>query len=378
LIAVAFMGSTLITPLYVLYRREFHFSEIMLTLIYATYVVGNLGALLFFGRISDQAGRRRVSLPALALAGAGCVLFLFAGGTVWLFVARLLSGLAVGVSSGTGTAWLAELYGPEQRTKATLMATYANLSGAALGPVASGVLAQYAPRPLQLSFVVYLFMLVVTAIVAAATRETVQNPVDKVTDLQVEPRVGVPKEIRGQFIAPAVTVFGSFALGGFYFALLPSILTQALGQRNLAIAGAIVFELSAVALAAVIATRRLKSERAMSFGLGLLVPGVALLVLAQSLRSMTVLLAGTGIAGVAVGMGYRGSLQVVNEIAPEDRRAEVVSAYFIACFIGNSVPVIGVGVLASVTNSLVASITFACTIAAFAIGTLLRFRTTTR
>jgi hypothetical protein len=93
---------------------------------------------------------------------------------------------------------------------------------------------------------------------------------------------------------------------------------------------------------------------------------------------MTVPFAGTGIAGVAVGMGYRGSLQVVNEIAPEDRRAEVVSAYFIACFIGNSVPVIGVGVLASVTNSLVASITFACTIAAFAIGTLLRFRTTTR
>jgi MFS family permease len=114
----------------------------------------------------------------------------------------------------------------------------------------------------------------------------------------------------------------------------------------------------------------MKSEIAMSGGLALLVPSVTLLVLAQSLTSMTVLLLGTAITGVALGMGYRGSLQVVNEMAPADRRAEVVSAYFIACFIGNSVPVIGVGILTSVTNSLVAGITFACTIAAFAIGAL--------
>jgi MFS family permease len=107
LIAVAFMGSTLVTPLYALYRDAFRFSEITLTLIYAVYVVGNLGALLFFGRLSDQAGRRRVSLPALALAAASAMAFFFASGVGWLFCARLLSGLAVGVASGTGTAWLA-------------------------------------------------------------------------------------------------------------------------------------------------------------------------------------------------------------------------------------------------------------------------------
>ena len=68
LMAVTFMGSTLLPPLYELYRREFGFSGVVLTLVYAVYVIGNLGALLLFGRLSDQIGRRRVALTALALA----------------------------------------------------------------------------------------------------------------------------------------------------------------------------------------------------------------------------------------------------------------------------------------------------------------------
>lgn len=46
------MGSTLLTPLYVVYRETFAFSELTLTLIYATYVIGNLSALFLFGRLS--------------------------------------------------------------------------------------------------------------------------------------------------------------------------------------------------------------------------------------------------------------------------------------------------------------------------------------
>ena len=44
------------------------------------------------------------------------------------------------------------------------------------------------------------------------------------------------------------------------------------------------------------------------------------------------------------GLGYRGSLEVINRIAPADRRSEVVSSSLIALFAGNSVPVIGIGV----------------------------------
>ncbi len=66
-----------------------------------------------------------------------------------------------------------------------------------------------------------------------------------------------------------------------------------------------------------------------------------------------------------------GSLQVVNQIAPTDKRAAVVSSYFVCCFIGNALPVIGVGVLSSLTNTTVADIAFSCVIAAFAVVALI-------
>ena len=62
MIAVMFMGSTIVTPLYSLYAQQFGFSAIMLTLIYAVYVIGNLVSLFFFGGVSDHLGRRRIVL----------------------------------------------------------------------------------------------------------------------------------------------------------------------------------------------------------------------------------------------------------------------------------------------------------------------------
>ena len=66
LLGVAFGLSTLITPLYLVYRQRFGFSQITLTLIYAAYAIGNIAALLFFGRVSDRIGRRLTALAAIA------------------------------------------------------------------------------------------------------------------------------------------------------------------------------------------------------------------------------------------------------------------------------------------------------------------------
>jgi hypothetical protein len=74
----------------------------------------------------------------------------------------------------------------------------------------------------------------------------------------------------------------------------------------------------------------------------------------------------TALAGVCWALAYRGSLQVINELSPPDRRAEVASSYYIAGFVGNLTPVIGVGVISAAANPTVANITFGCAIAAFA------------
>jgi MFS family permease len=102
LLGVAFGLSTLLTPLYLIYQQHFGFSRITLTLIYAVYAIGNVAALLFLGRVSDRIGRRIIALSAIATLAVATLVFLSANGVAALYVGRALTGLGVGIASGTG------------------------------------------------------------------------------------------------------------------------------------------------------------------------------------------------------------------------------------------------------------------------------------
>jgi sugar phosphate permease len=369
MVGTMFMASTLVTPLYRLYQQAFGFSTIALTIIYSTYVAGNLLALLFLGRISDELGRRRVILAAIAVAGASSSLFLFAASAAWLYWARMLSGVAIALASGAGTAWIAELLSQTDKSRAALIATSANYLGLAIGSLLAGCLAQYAPWPLQLPFIAYSVVLAVVAVLIGGTRETVTPRFGSVKRL-LAPRIGIPRAILGSFAAPAITAFAAFSLIGFYAALVPSLLSERLHVENTALAGGVVSELFVAATVAMIVTRNLETNRAMLAGLALLIPGLVFLVMADILASLPILIADTALIGVAAGLGYRGSLEVINQIAPAQRRAEVTSSYFIACFIGNSVPVIGVGWLTSVRGPSIAISAFAIVVGSFVLFAL--------
>ena len=370
MIGALFAGSTVPTPLYVIYKQQFGFSQISLTLIYAAYVVGNLAALLLFGRLSDQIGRRRSSVIAMAIAIISALIFLFAQGIVSLYAGRILSGLAIGIGAGTGTAWLAELIAEENKSRATVIATSANFVGLGIGALMSGVLADWISSPLRLPFIVYLAVLVPMSALVWFSHETVSDPVQTIERISLRPQLSVPAEIRAQFVAPAVTGFGAMALVGFYAALAPSLLAEHLHETSHAAAGAVFLELAAVVAASIVATQSLSSRAAMLWALGLMLPSVALLVSAQIVASMAIMIVATAACGIAAGLGYRGSLQVVNQIAPEHRRAEVVSSYFVCGFSGNALPVIGVGVISTLASSTAASLVFAVTISLFALVAL--------
>ncbi|TPK70878.1 MFS transporter [Mesorhizobium sp. B2-4-15] len=369
MIAVLFAGSTVLTPLYILYKQQFGFSQITLTLIYAVYVLGNLGALLLFGGVSDVVGRRPAALAAMIVAIVSAIVFLFSENVLSLDIARILSGLGIGIGAGTGTAWIAELLSRADRPRASVIATSTNFLGLGFGALVSGLLAQYEPWPLRLVFVTYLLALAVVTILVWRTRETVAKP-GSLSRISIRPQFSVPQEIRPRFVAPAVTGFGAMALVGFYAAVAPSILAQQLHQTNHAVAGALFFELAIVAAASIVVLMRVQSNRAMLAALGLMIPSVLLVVAAQILGSMALMIVATACCGVVAALGYRGGLQVVNEIAPKDRRAKVVSSFFICCFVGNALPVIGIGIVSTYAGSVAASLAFAGIIIAFALVAL--------
>ena len=171
--AVTMLGTTLPTPLYVIYQAQFHFSTSLITLIFATYAVGVLVALLVAGRSSDQVGRRPVLAAAIGLSIVSAVTFILASGVGWLFVGRVLSGLSAGLMTGTATAALTDTARPGSGRRASLVSSTANLGGLGLGPLLAGLLAQYAPRPTVLPFIVQLGLVAVAGLAMLAIPETV-------------------------------------------------------------------------------------------------------------------------------------------------------------------------------------------------------------
>jgi MFS family permease len=343
LLTAIMLGTTLPTPLYVIYQNQWHFSSGLIALIFASYAGGVLTALLLAGRSSDQVGRRPVLGTAVTLSALSTVVFILASSVGWLFVGRVLSGLSAGLVTGTATAALTETVGASSSRRATRVATAANLGGLGLGPLVAGLFAQFGPGPTVLVFEVYLAVLAVAALALAVLPETVavRQPLTlRFTGL------GIPTVGRGEFIAAGVAVFAAFALLGLFASLAPSFLSGVLHQQSHALSGAVVFAMFASAAVAGVLLSRFATRPVVLSGLGILLVALALIVGGLSQASMSLFLIGTVVGGVAVGAIFIGSLSTANRLAPPEARGRVVSTYFVFAYLGLTIPAVGVGIAA--------------------------------
>ncbi len=355
------LGTTLPTPLYVLYRQRFGFSELMITVIFATYAGGVIAALLLFGRLSDEVGRRRLLLPGLLLSALSAVCFLTANGLPLLLVGRILSGLSAGIFTGTATATLVDLAAPERRGRATLVATIANMGGLGSGPLLAGILSQWAGSPLRLTFWVNLAVLVPAAVGIWAMPE----PVEATDRPQLRPQLPqVPSRVRAIFVRAALAGFAGFAVLGLFTAVSPAFLGQDLGVRSRAAVGAVVFAVFAASTVGQVMLPLLGEALALPIGCAVLIGGMGLLSLSLGLSSLALLVLGGVIAGLGQGMSFRAGLASLNARAPAAQRAAVASSFFVVAYVAISVPVIGEGALAQASGLRPAGFAFTGVVAA--------------
>jgi len=371
--AAAMLGTTLPTPLYVIYQARWHFSAVMVTVIFAVYAAAVLATLLLAGRSSDQAGRKPVLGAALSLSALSTIAFIFARDVGVLLAARVLSGLSAGLMTGTATAALTELVPARAHRRASLAATAANMGGLGLGTLVAGLFAQYAPHPTTLVFEVYLAVLGAAVLGLRFVPETVPTrrpPAVRFAGL------GIPEQGRGQFIAAAAAAFAAFALLGLFSSLVPGFIGGVLHQDSHAVQGTIVFGMFAAGTLTQVALSRLPSRRVVLGGLGLLLVALALILTALAQAAIGLFLAGAVAGGVAVGAIFLGSLHTANQLAPPERRGHAVSAFFVACYAGLIIPVVGVGVVSGFTGTFPAVLAFSALLAALCLFSLARMTTT--
>ncbi|MFJ4963981.1 MFS transporter [Streptomyces sp. NPDC088729] len=364
--AIGMAGTTLPTPLYGLYREQLGFSELMVTVVFAVYALGVIATLLLAGNVSDDVGRRPVLLAALGFSAASAFCFLFEGGLPALFAGRLLSGFAAGLLSGAATVTVMELATRGHEARAGLAATAANMGGLGCGPLLAGLLAQYAPWPLKLTFVVHLSLIGVAAVLTWLLPETVAS---RTRRLRLKPQgLDVPPQVRGVFTTSALAAFAGFALLGLFTAVAPTFVAETLDVHNLALAGAVVFSVFLASTVGQALMGRVGARRALPGGCLVLVAGLALVAASLLAESLPVLVAGAVCGGLGQGLAFRAAMTAISAAAPPEHRAGTVSAFFVVAYLGISLPVVGVGALTLWLGLRNAGLVFAVCVLLLALG----------
>ncbi|MBV8932911.1 MAG: MFS transporter [Kutzneria sp.] len=339
------IGSNLPTPLFPLYSKVYGLSSLVVTLLFATYALTVIPALLIFGPLSDAKGRREVLTAAIIVAAVAALLFAMATEVAVLFVAQVVQAIALGALQGTAAPTLVEYDPSGQRRRASATASALTVAGAAFGPLLAGVLAQYAPLPQRLTYLVEVALLVVALVAVLAFLPRRRDP---------QPwrprRPSVPSGIRRPFVVAGISTFVAWAVTGLFLSLIPSFVISELHHDNLALAGAVVALMLGLAAVVQVTGRRIGSLSAQMVGLVVMIAGVAVLIAADLTMTLSALLVAAALAGIGQGLAFMGSLGDVNQIAPENRRGDVVASYYVVVYVGTALPAIGVGVVAQLAS----------------------------
>lgn len=200
---------------------------------------------------------------------------------------------------------------------------------------------QYGPHPTRLVYVLLLAGLVLAGLAITALPETSALRPGAARSLQ--PRLGVAPRLRGDLIALVPILVASWALGGLYLALGPSVAAGLFGLSSHVIGGLVVTLLCLPASITAFALRGWPTERTLALGAALLVVGTAVGLTGVEQNSVTAAALGTALAGVGFGAAGLASFGTLARIAEPAERGELFAVAFVISYVAFSIPAVVAG-----------------------------------
>ena len=349
LVAVGVVSHTLWTSAapaltYRLYAEQWHLAPTTIAGIFAIYPVGVVAMLVGLGGISDTIGRRATMLAGLCASLLGALLLAAAQNMAWLFTARALMGIGVGLSAGPSTAAVLEFISPRHARHAAAITMVAQALGFAAALLLGGALTEYGPWPTRLCFwVLVAFLLVLLSATwflprhaSGATRTNWRSTLPS-----------VPRAVRHAFAVSSTAMIAAYTFGVLILSLGGRVEHDLIGSPNALVNGAVLalFPLASAAMG--VATRALAPRTALAAGALASALGMGLLIVAIGLRDLVTYLAATAVTGGAYSLLFVGGLQVINAAAPEHHRGGVLSALYLLGYLSMGVLALALGVVAA-------------------------------
>jgi MFS family permease len=368
MVTAVFILSNSATPLYLHWQRQFAFSSATLTVIFAAYIIGLLGALLLAGQLSDRLGRKAVLLPGFLIAMAACGLFISASSVAALIAARFLTGMAVGVIVSAGMAAVVDVGGPAHKRQASQAASIAMVLGAGLGPLLAGTLAQKMSDPVATIFGVE-FALLASAMVVMLAMPMPRPPRDNGNGAGARLRLpSVPAQNRLD-LALGVAVFApGLSATSFVLALGPALLSKLLHITSPLLAGGTACLMFMSATGVQFAVKKLPIRTILLLGATATALSMAALIGAIHAALPALLLTAAGLAGMGQGLGQLGGLTSIGMRVPDHQRAQANSLLNIGAYIPAGLLPVATGFLIDRAGMAAGATTFATVLITAAIA----------
>lgn len=332
------------TPLYHLYQEQLGLTPALVTVIFAAYVLSLLLALLTTGALSDHVGRRPTVLGALMLNVIAMVMFITAASGAALIAARAVQGFATGVATAALGAAILDV----DRRRGAVLNSVTVFAGLTVGTLGAATLVTFAPDPTRLVYVVLLTLSGIEALLLWRLPETAQTKPGALASLR--PHVSVPIQARQTLTQLTPVTLASWALGGFYFSLMPALVRVATGATLPIIGGLVVAGLTFSSVIAVLSLRNIPTDRVLLGGIPALAVGVAITLGGVHTQFVALMLFGTMVSGVGFGAVFSGTLRTVLPLAKADERAGLLSAFYREGYLAFSLPAVLTGFLAPIAG----------------------------
>lgn len=343
LFAVSY-GTNTSTPLLVVYRADLALSDSMTQLIFVVYVGGTLVTLMLSGQVSDRFGRRPAMVFAvIAAAVASGLMVLGQHHFVLLLAGRVLYGVVAGTAFGVGAAWLQELSAESSGARAALVTTIMTYGGFGAGPAMSALLEQFVSDPLTTPYVVHIALVLLCLPLLSAVPETVRKPPTRSPLHSWRPRLafGIPKAVKRHFrwiVAPvAIWIFGFPSTS---FSLFPVLVADAVGNAEVAVAGAAGMLTAWSGLAARPVLKRLAARTSLTLGVSTGAVGYGLGTLALATDIWPLVLPAAAALGAASGIISAAGLLLISEMADPASRGALTSTLYLLAYVGMAMPLI--------------------------------------
>jgi predicted MFS family arabinose efflux permease len=330
-LTMAFWASGAPSIIYPLYAARWDLTPAVTTAIFAVYPLVLVVVLTVFGNLSDYIGRRNALLAGLAFLLAGTALFALAPGIAFVFPARILQGIGVGLAVGSGSAALVD-YNPYSPTVPGPLNSAVQSIGLTLAILIGAILVQYAPDPLHLSYWVLAGAFVVCA--AFTLLLPTHNPIAFEAAGNWRPQgLRVPRGLGRPYVLASVALAAGFAVGAVFLSLGSDIEKVVLHSANTLEAGLVLCLSTVLVLLGAGIAKRVSTKIAVILGAALTIAMSGALVGAAVTSMLALFVIACAFGGPAVGLLVAGAVGTGAAAAPAHHRAQLLSAVFLVGYV---------------------------------------------